>query len=65
MTIAEQFRQEGVQQGMQQGMQQGKQAALKEVALNFLKAGLTIEQVAAGTNLPIYELEKLRLRDAS
>jgi len=60
MKIAEQFRQEGKQQGIQQGIKEGEQAALKKVVLNFLKSGLTLEQVAEGTNLPVNEVEEIR-----
>ena len=31
----------------------------REIAINFLKMGLSVEQIAKGTGLPIPEIEKL------
>ena len=34
----------------------------REIAINFIKMGLTNEQIAEGTSLPISEVEKLRAK---
>ncbi|MEI8055099.1 MAG: Rpn family recombination-promoting nuclease/putative transposase [bacterium] len=68
MTIAEQFRQEGVQQGIQQGIQkglekgleEGKSEALKNVAMNLFNQGMTTEKIAIATGLSVFELDKLK-----
>jgi flagellar biosynthesis/type III secretory pathway protein FliH len=72
MTIAEQYRQEGmqlgVQQGLSQGMQQGyqkgehigKEKALKNVALKLLGSGMAVEQTSAITGLSISIIEQLK-----
>ena len=49
----------GKQEGIQQGIQQGIQEKAIETAKKFLAMGLTFEQVAEGTGLPLETVEKL------
>jgi predicted transposase YdaD len=51
--------QQGKQEGILQGMQQGELNAKKTTALNFLRMGLSYEQVANGTGLSIKDVEEL------
>ena len=48
MTMAEQFR--------QQGWQEGKDEASHRIAFNFMKMGLSLEQIAQATDLSLTEL---------
>ena len=43
----------------------GRNSALREVAYNFIKMGLTDEQVHEGTKLPLLEIEKIRTEIAT
>ena len=65
MTLAERWKQEGLQQGVVQGMEQGIVQGVKLTAINFLKSGLSVEQVANGTGLPLDEIEELRKQNFS
>jgi len=56
MTIAEQYR----QKGMQQGMQQGKIEALEAVATNLLKQNMSEHKVSTLTGLSIFYIKKLK-----
>ena len=49
------IRREAIEEGKLEGAEQAK----IETARNFLKMGLTLEQVAQGTGLPLEEVEKL------
>lgn len=65
MTIAQQFRLEGLQQGLQQGFQQGRQEGQQELkhalARKLLaKKNMTIEEVAALIELDIKEVIALQ-----
>lgn len=74
MTIAEQFRQEGLQRGLQEGklaglqegLQRGKQEglheALKNVTLSLLGQGMSTIQITAITGLSASEIENLKAR---
>ncbi|MDR0992656.1 MAG: Rpn family recombination-promoting nuclease/putative transposase [Ruminococcus sp.] len=57
-------REEGIQAGLKRGIKKGRQEGRQEgiiiVAKNFLKNGLTDEQVAAGTDLSLEEIRELR-----
>ena len=44
-----------------EGIQEGSKQNSIEIAKNFLKMGLPIEQIAKGTNLSIEEIKKLKL----
>ena len=57
MTIA---REEGRQEGIEEGLAEGALQKAIETAKNFLKMGLSIEQVAQGTGLSIEEVEQLK-----
>ncbi|KOA21349.1 hypothetical protein CLHOM_02340 [Clostridium homopropionicum DSM 5847] len=50
----------GMQKGIQKGIEKGREEGKIEVARNFLKMGLTVEQVAAGTGLTIEEVRRLK-----
>ena len=50
---------EGRKEGIEEGRIEGRQEEKIETARNFLKMGLTLEQVAQGTGLPLEEVEKL------
>ena len=49
----------GMAQGLAQGIMQGKKEGKYEDAKNFLKLGISPQQVAAGTGLSITEVETL------
>ena len=50
---------EGVSDGIAQGISQGEHQKAIETAKKFLTMGISIEQVAQGTGLPIDEIQKL------
>ncbi|CAL7960522.1 transposase [Gammaproteobacteria bacterium] len=67
MTLAEQFRQEGLQKGKLEGLQEGLQKgkveasnAVKAIAMNLFSQGLTIEQIAVATGLSVEEIRLLK-----
>ena len=45
--------QQGIEQGLEQGLEQGAYQNKLETAKTFLSMGLSSEQVAQGTNLPL------------
>ena len=49
----------GISQGIRQGISQGAEQKAIETAKNLLNMGLTLEQAAQGTGLPLEEVEKL------
>jgi predicted transposase/invertase (TIGR01784 family) len=51
--------QRGMQQGMQQGRLEGEQMKALEIARNFKKMGMPLEQIAVGTGLTEQELRGL------
>ena len=51
---------DGVEKGISQGLQQGSQQKAIETAKNFISMGLSIEQVAQGTGLPIDTVKNLQ-----
>ena len=51
--------QEGIERGRAQGLERGKIERTYELARNFLKMGLSPEQVAAGTGLSLAEVNSL------
>ena len=53
-------RAEGMKQGRAEGMKQGRAEEKKAIARNLLAMGLTIEQVAQGSGLPIEEVKGLQ-----
>ena len=44
---------QGIEQGLEQGLEQGAYQNKLETAKTFLSMGLSSEQVAQGTNLPL------------
>ena len=55
-----QGREEGRKQGIEQGFAEGSLSAKLETARNFLRMGLSKEQVAQGTGLSVEEIQKLK-----
>ena len=53
-------KEEGRAEGLIEGEAKGEKNAKIETAKNFLKMGLSVEQVAQGTGLSIAEIENLR-----
>ncbi len=52
--------QQGLQQGIEQGLQKGFFNAKRKIAINLLKMGLSVENVARGAELTIKEVEELK-----
>ena len=52
-------REQGLQVGLQQGLEQGAYQKALETAKTFLSMGLSPEQVAQGTNLPLNLVQEL------
>ena len=52
ITMAD-MRREGFEEGLEQGREQGAYERALETAKKFLAMGLSPEQVAQGTNLPL------------
>ena len=55
----EKGKKEGIKEGIEKGKAEGEHKKAIETARNFLKMGLSIEQVAQGTGLSIEEITKL------
>ena len=58
--IIDDFINEGEQRGLKKGMEKGAYNKAVETARNFLNMGLSAEQVAQGTGLPLAEVQALR-----
>lgn len=56
MTLAEMYRKEGRQEGKQEGIQESR----KEIAVNMLKDGLSVEEVVKYANLSRGTVEDLK-----
>ena len=54
-----QGREQGLAQGREQGLAQGQMQKARESAKNFLRMGLSAEQVAQGVGLPLEEVLQL------
>ena len=52
--------QTGLQQGIEQGLEQGAYKKALETAKAFLSMGLSPEQVAQGTNLPVETIHEIQ-----
>ena len=50
----------GREQGLQQGLEQGAYQKALETAQNLLSMGLSPEQVAQGTNLPMETIHEIQ-----
>ena len=48
------------ERGMEKGMEKGRVEGLFQSALNFLKMGLSVEDVARGTGLPKEKIMELK-----
>ncbi len=55
----EEGREEGLQRGREEGLQQGLQRGRREIALNLLRTGMTVEQVTTVTGLSIEQVREL------
>ena len=51
--------QKGIEQGLSQGIEQGAEQKAIETAKNFLKEGLSVEQIARCTDLPLEKVQEL------
>ena len=56
----ERGRAEGMEKGRAEGMEKGRVEGLFQSALNFLKMGLSVEDVARGTGLPKEKIMELK-----
>ena len=56
MTIAEQYRQEGIKEGMEKG----RMETLRTVIINLFNQGIDVENVAEATGLSVPEIERLK-----
>ena len=52
-------KEEGFSQGIEQGLSQGAEQKAIETAKNFLKEGLSVEQIARCTDLPLEKVQEL------
>jgi predicted transposase/invertase (TIGR01784 family) len=50
----------GRQEGLQEGLQEGRQEGIEEVALNLVRSGMSLEQIASVTGLSIQRVRELR-----
>ena len=50
---------EGLAEGIEQGIEQGAEQKAIETAKNFLKEGLSVEQIARCTELPLEKVQEL------
>jgi predicted transposase/invertase (TIGR01784 family) len=50
---------EGKEEGLSQGIEQGAEQTKIETAKNFLKEGLSVEQIARCTDLPLEKVQEL------
>ncbi|MEA5517786.1 Rpn family recombination-promoting nuclease/putative transposase [Limnoraphis robusta] len=53
--------QQGLQEGRIEGLQQGLQQGFQQVALNLLRSGMSLEQVANFTGLSVEQVTQLQL----
>ncbi len=58
--LEERGMEKGVKKGRAEGMEEGKKEGLFQSALNFLKMGLSVEDVARGTGLPREKIMELK-----
>ena len=63
MTLAEQFREEGLQKGLQNGLKKGRAEmlnAIQKIAKNLLVKGMPVDLVAELTGLEVSVIEALQ-----
>ena len=58
--LEERGMEKGRAEGMEKGMEKGRVEGLFQSALNFLKMGLSVEDVARGTGLPREKIMELK-----
>jgi predicted transposase/invertase (TIGR01784 family) len=58
-VIYQEIYQEGKQLGVNEGLEQGSQSKAKEIALNLLRLGMSVAQIAQVTNLSIEKIQAL------
>jgi len=51
---------QGLEQGIEQGLEQGLEQGKKEMALNLLNMGLTVEDIAEASGLSVEEIRNLK-----
>ena len=51
---------EGLAEGIEQGIEQGAEQKAIETAKKFISMGLSLEQVAEGTELPLEKIAELK-----
>lgn len=56
----EQGRAEGLTEGRAEGLTEGRADALKQVAILLLKMGMSLEQIAATTQLTVAQIQELQ-----
>ncbi len=56
----EQGIEQGIQQGIEQGFEQGAEKTKIETAKKFLQEGLSVEQIARCTALPLEKVQELK-----
>ena len=59
-TVLHRILDQGKQEGRQEGMKKGAHQQALETTRNFLRLGLSIEQVSCGTGLGIEEVEHIK-----
>jgi len=60
MTVAEQWKQQGIQQGLEQGLEQGALQKAKETALNLSRMGFSDDKIIEATGLEQSMLDELK-----
>ena len=58
-------REEGIEKGIEKGREEGKLETLYKTARNFLKLGISAEQIAQATSLPLQEILNLEEQTAA
>ena len=59
-ALAQRLEERGMEKGREEGMEKGRVEGLFQSALNFLKMGLSVEDVARGTGLPKEKIMELK-----
>ena len=57
--LIEQGRQQGIEQGMQEGRQEGRQEGQSDLLSTLIKNGMSPEDLAKFSNIPISEIKQL------
>ncbi len=58
--VKQKGKQEGELLGKQKGRQEGKQEGKQEVALNMLRSGIPVSQIAQFTGLSLQQIQQLQ-----